>query len=362
MPKTIACRLFLLPGIAAALVGCQAGDTPAPQPPVVLVATAAPAAAEGGSYTGEIRARREADLAFRVGGRIAGRLVDVGARIAAGQPLARLDPTDLELAASAARAQLAAAESEAATAAAERQRYAGLLARKFVSEAAFEARDNAHNSARARLEQARAQSRISDNQSGYGTLTSTFPAVVTAVLADAGQVVGAGQAVLRVARPEELEVAIAVPESRVGELQAARSMRVSLWAEPELALRGELRELAPAADPASRTYAARIRLVDPPPTVRLGMTARVDVRSDGDSRLRLPLGAVVDLGQGPVVRVVVDGKVLSRPVRVAAYRDDGVDLAGGVQAGEPVIVSGAGQLAEGQAVRSRPQTAPERQR
>ena len=362
MPKTIACRLLPPLAILAALAGCRAGDVPAPPPPVVLVEAAAPAPAEGASYTGEIRARHEADLAFRVGGRIAGRLVDVGTRIAAGQPLARLDPIDLELAASAARAQLAAAESEAATATAERQRYAGLLARKFVSEAAFEARDNAFNSARARLEQVRAQSRISDNQAAYGTLTSTFPAVVTAVLADAGQVVGAGQAVLRVARLEELEVAIAVPEGRVGELQATRSMRVSLWADPALALQGELRELAPAADPATRTYAARIRIVDPSPAVRLGMTARVELASDAADRLQVPLGAVLDLGQGAVVRVVEDGKVVSRPVRIAAYGADGVALAGGLQPGELVIVSGAGQLAEGQAVRAKPLTPPERQR
>ncbi len=362
MIKPLPCRFLLPLGAIAALAGCRAGDPSPPPAPVVLVQTAAPAAPRTGTYSGEVRARHEVDLAFRVGGKIAARLVDTGAEIKAGQTLARLDATDLELAASAARAQLAAAESEAVTAAAERQRYAGLLAKKFVSQAAFEARDNAFNSARARLEQIRSQSRVTDNQAGYGALSSPFPAVVTAILADAGQVVSSGQAVLRVARPDEREVAIAVPEGRLAELQAAKGLRIKLWADPALALRGELRELSPTADPATRTYAARIRLANPSPAVRLGMTASVAIDGDADPGLLVPLSAVLDLGQGPVVRVVAEGKVASRPVRVAAFREDGVSLAAGLQPGELVIVSGASHLAEGQAVQARPLTPPERQR
>jgi multidrug efflux system membrane fusion protein len=315
-----------------------------------------------GIYTGEIRARHEVDLAFRVGGKITARLVDAGAEIKAGQPLARLDPADLELASASARAQLAAAESEHATARAERERYAGLVAKKFVSQAAFETRDNAFNSAQARLEQARAQSRISGNQANYSTLSSEFPAIVTAVVADAGQVVGAGQAVMRVARPEEKEVAIAIPESRLAELKAARNLTVSLWADPKMNLRGELRELSPAADPATRTYAARIRIPNPPPDVRLGMTARVALDGASNSTLIVPLSAVIDLGQGPLVRIVKDGKVASRPVQVARFREDGAELSGGLEAGELVIVSGAGKLVDGQEVQAKPATPPERQR
>jgi len=352
----------LLITAVAALAGCQAGDSTPPAPRAVLVQAAAGAPQTSGVYTGEIRARHEVDLAFRVGGKITARLVDAGAEIKAGQPLARLDPADLELAAAAARAQLAAAESEHATARAERERYAGLVAKKFVSQAAFEAKDNAFNSAQARLEQARAQSRISGNQSNYGTLSSEFPAIVTAVLADAGQVVGAGQTVLRVARPEEKEVAIAIPESRLAELKAAKNLAVSLWADPKIVLRGELRELSPAADPATRTYAARIRIDNPPPEVRLGMTARVVLDGAAESMLLVPLSAVIDAGQGPLVRVVKDGKVATRPVKVARFREDGVELSSGLAAGELVIVSGAGKLVDGQEVQARPATTPDRQR
>lgn len=353
---------LLLLATGVALGGCQGGDPPPASPPIVLVQTAADSPGQGAAYTGEIRARHEVDLAFRVGGKIADRLVDVGSDIRPGQALARLDPTDLQLAASGARAQFAAAESEVATTRAERERYAGLLAKKFVSQAAFEAKDNAFNSATARLEQARAQNRISGNQAAYGTLSSDKAAVVTAVLADAGQVVSPGQPVLRIARPEEKEVAIAVPENRIAELRAARNIQVSLWAEPGTTLRGELRELSPVADPTTRTYAARIRLLTPPPEVQLGMTARVFLKNHPRNDYLLPLSAVLDVGQGPFVRLVTDGKVISRPVTIAAFREDGAVVSRGLTGGEAVIVSGAGKLADGQAVQTRAVTPPSRQR
>lgn len=354
---------ILLPLLGAALLVACNSDAP---PPVatrsVLVQAVGSTTSGNGAYTGEIRARHEIDLAFRVGGKLSARLVDAGAEIKAGQPLARLDPADLQLAADAAAAQLAAAESDFATSSAERERYAGLLARKFVSQTAFEAKDNARNAAQARLEQARSQHRISSNQRNYGTLSSEFPAVVTAVLAEAGQVVGAGQAVLRIARPEEKEVAIAVPESRLAELRAAKNIAVSLWADPNTALRGELRELSPAADPATRTYAARIRIVNPPPELRLGMTARVALDNPREETLLVPLGAVVDQGHGPLVWVVAEGKTAARPVRVARFQEDGAVIAEGLKTGELVVIAGANKLVAGQTVTAQMATPPERQR
>jgi RND family efflux transporter MFP subunit len=344
------------------LLGCQAGEPPAPVKRIVLVQAAAPASAGATTYTGDIRARHEIDLAFRVGGKITERLVDIGAEVRPGQPLARLDPADLELAAAASRAQLSAAETDFATAQAERERYAGLLRQKFVSQAAFDSKHNAYQGAQARLEQARSQSRITANQANYGTLSSAFPAIVTAVLADAGQVVSAGQAVFRLARPEEKEVAIAIPESRLAELKAAKHVAVNLWADPKVTVRGELRELAPAADPASRTYAARIRLLQPPPDIRLGMTARVTLDSAGESSLLVPLGAVIDQGKGPLVWVVTEGKVQRRAVSLAGFREDGAAIAEGLQAGEQVVISGAARLVAGEAVEARLATPAARQR
>src|SRR5574343_184094 len=350
MPKISSILPPLLLAGGALLGGCRGGDAPPPPTPVVLVQPAAGAPAAGAVYTGEIRARHEVDLAFRVGGKIAARLVDAGAEIKPGQPLARLDPADLQLAAGSARAQLAGAESELATARAERERYAGLLAKKFVSQAAFDAKDNAFNSAQARLEQARAQSRISTNQSDYGTLSSDRAGIVTAILAEAGQVVAAGQPVLRVARPEEKEVAIAVPESRLADVRTAKGFTVDLWADPTTALRGELRELSPATDPATRTYAARIRLPQAPESLRLGMTARVTLAGEGTSAVKVPLSAVVHLGKQAQVWVVANGKLAARPVRDLRFVEEGPLIGQGLQAGEQVVVTGSASLVADQAV------------
>jgi membrane fusion protein, multidrug efflux system len=344
------------------LSGCNPGDPPAPVKRSVLVQAAASTIATGGIYTGEIRARHEFDLAFRVPGKLAARLVDTGAEIKAGQPLARLDPADLELAARAASAQLSIAESELATARAERDRYLGLLGKKFVSQAAFEAKENVFKSAQGRLEQARAQSRISSNQASYGTLSSEFPAVISAVLAETGQTLSAGQTVFRLARPEEKEVLIAIPENRLAELKATKKFTISLWADPDSLISGELRELSPVADPATRTYAARIRLDQPPPTARLGMTARVALNTASDSRLVVPLAAVVDLGNGPLVWVVTAGKTVQRPVKVAQFREDGAVITDGLQNGELVVIAGTGKLVADQAVAVKIAPPPAQQR
>ncbi len=344
------------------LTACQ----PAPETSAarrgVLVQAAVAAPASGGVLTGEIRARHEVDLAFRVGGKILRRLVDTGSEIRSGQTLAELDPADLQLAAHAAAAQLAAAESDLATASAERQRYAELLARKFVSQAAFDSRDNAFNAARARVTQARSQNQLSANQAAYGSLTSSFPAVVSAVLADAGQVVAAGQPVLRVARPEEKEALVAVPESRLAEVRATPEFVVQLWIAPQTSIRGELRELASVADPQTRTYAARIRLIDPPPAVSLGMTARVTSAGTADSGVLVPLAAVGDSGQGNFVWVEKEGKLSRRAVRVAAFRDDGALLGEGLAAGENVVIAGINLLSDGLEVDARTAPPPAAQR
>ncbi len=354
--------LLLLAFAGSSMMACQRDTPAAATTRIVLVQAATPMPANGAVYTGEIRARHEVDLAFRVGGKIAQRLVDVGAIVKPAQALARLDPADLQQAAASAAAQLTSAESELHTARAERDRYAGLLARKFVSQAAFDAKENAFNNASARLEQARAQRNISGNQAAYGTLSSEYAGIVTATLADAGQVVGAGQPVLRVARQDEKKVAISVPESRLNAFKAAKRFSVSLWAHPEQALKGELRELAPAADPATRTYAARIRLIDPPADVQLGMTAQVILDAAPETGVLVPLSSVIDFGKGPLVRTVHDDRIVSQPVTVKQYREDGVAISTGLQAGEQVVVSGAGKLVDGEVVQIRLTTPPIEQR
>lgn len=344
------------------LVGCGTSEPPPASTPTVMVQSATRAPATGSSYSGEIRARHEFDVAFRVGGKITSRLVDTGAEVKAGQALAHLDPADLELNAAAARAQLAAAESDFATARAERDRYTGLVKQKFVSSTAFEAKDNAFNAARARLAQAQTQSKITGNQASYGTLISDKPAIVTAVLVDAGQVVSAGQAVMRLARPEEKEVAIAVPESRLAALKAAQNVTVNLWADPKIFAQGKVREIAPAADAATRTFLVRINLTNPAPEIQLGMTARVIFGEVQSQPLVVPLGAIMDRGQGPQLWLVKDGKAIPRAVQLGQFREDGATIASGLNEGELVIISGLNQLTNGMAVTPRPAVAPEKQR
>ena len=354
--------LFAALCAAVLLASCGVHEAPPAATPTVMVQVASRAPAGGNIYSGEIRARHEFDVAFRVGGKIAARLVDAGAQVKAGQALAQLDPADLELNASSARAQLAAAESDFTTARAERERYAGLVKQKFVSAAAFEAKDNAFNSARARLAQAQAQNRISGNQASYGTLASDKPAIVTTVLADAGQVVSAGQAVMRLARPEEKEVAIAVPENRLEALKSAQSITVNLWADPKIFVKGKVREIAPAADATTRTFLVRINLADPPAAVQIGMTARVLISDTSATPLLVPLNAVSDRGQGPQLWLVQDGKAMPRAIQVGQFREDGATIASGLNEGEMVIISGLNRLTAGMAVTPQPAATPEQQR
>jgi len=369
-PTVNSARFFLVVAGAVLATACSKSEPPPPPPRPVLVQAAIPAEGNEAAYTGEIRARHESDLAFRVGGKIIARLVDAGAEVKAGTPLARLDPADLELALQSAKAQLQAAESDYATAKAERERYADLVSKHFVSQAAFDAKENAYKAAQGRLEQARAQTAVSGNQAAYGTLLADRAGIITAIQAEAGQVVSAGQPVMRLARPEEKEVAIAVPENRLAELKAAKQLRVSLWAQPDVVLTGHLRELTPAADAATRTYAARIRLDDPPASVLLGMTAQVSLgAAPAPASIQVPLGAVADLGHGPVVWVITPNpadKALAtvhrRPVTVAQFRETSAVIGTGLKAGEIVVVAGTNRLAEGQAVHPQTVTPPEKQR
>ncbi len=361
MPST-PLRFFAALCAGGLLTACSGEPASAPPPPVVLVDTVGSAAAARIALTGEIRARHEFDLAFRVGGRLLKRHVDTGATVRPGQVLAELDPQDLQLAEQAASAQLAAARSELYTARAEHARQADLLARKFISQAAFDAKENALKTAQARFEQAGAQAAISGNQADYGRLSSTAPAVVLATLAEAGQVVAAGQPVLRLARPEAREVAIAIPEQSIEAARQAQSWQVHLPALPDLKLRAELRELAPAADPQTRTYAARLRLLDAPASVQLGMSARAEAATEAAPALKVPLTALVDTGHGAQVWVIADNKAQARPVEVERYTEDGAILRAGLKAGEQVVVAGASRLSADQPVRTETRRPPNEQR
>lgn len=291
------------------------------------------------TYSGEVRARIETTPGFRVGGKLVERLVDVGARVRAGQPLARLDATDLELA-------VTQAEANRALAAAELKRNRELQQKNFISQAALDAKETAATTAEAQV-------RLARNQAAYATLVADAPGVIAAVLAEPGQVVAAGQPVFRLAKDGEREVAIAIPESRLAGLQVGAEATVELWAGKTY--RGRVRELAPSADPATRTFAARVTILDATPEVALGMTATVRFARPAAGRVTVPLAALLqDARDGSRAAVWVigpDGTVSQRDVTVARYGDAGAELQGGLSPGETIVAAGAYLLTAGEKVR-----------
>ena len=346
----------ILLAVALAASACAKHESPPEAArPVVLAQVVAGSGAETAIFAGEVKPRFESDLAFRIPGKIVARMVDAGARVTKGQMLARLDPADVGLQAQAAQAQVAAAQTEFDFARAEFQRYQTLLEQKFISASALDAKRNAMNSNRAKLEQAKANLAVTQNQAAYATLVAPEDGVITAVTAEAGQVVGAGQVVMRHARETEREVAIAVPEARLAELTRAEQMLVVLVAEPNKAYRATVREIAPAVDPVTRTFAVRVSVADPAPALQWGMTANVVLAARGaQSASLLPSTSVYQTVDGKPAVWVFDpaaGKVSLRPVTIAQYREDGIVIGSGLAAGEWIVATGANKLHEGQHVR-----------
>ncbi|WP_341743744.1 efflux RND transporter periplasmic adaptor subunit [Azonexus hydrophilus] len=331
---------------------CSPPPAAPPVPRAVLVRTLGAAdAAQAQVYSGEVRARHESELSFRVGGKVLERKVDAGAQVQAGQLLARLDPQDARLSSSAAAAQVAAAEAEAGLARAEFKRSEALLQRNFISASALDLRRSALDAAEARLRQAQAQAASTANQQAYTELLADSAGVITDVSVDAGQVVAAGQRVLRLARPGEREVLVHVPESRLAGLVVDAPATVRLWMAPERSLSGRVREVSPSADRATRTYAVRVAIADAD-DLPLGATATVALADGGPAQLALPLAAVTQReGKATVWLVDAQQKVVPQTVEIAALREDAAILKTALPAGSRVVVAGVHRLIEGESVR-----------
>jgi len=346
-----------IPALALALALAACGKPPEPRPedirPVRVLRIGAAETTRSFELAGEVRPRYETRLAFRVGGKIVERLVEVGTRVKAGETVARLDASDLALAAASARAQLASAEAERDLAAADHKRYQELRSKNFISQAEYDRRANAHATAEARLEAARAQLRQASNQVGYAVLAADTDGVITAIEAEAGQVVASGQTVARLARPGEKEIAIAVPESQREFVERASGFAVTLSATPGKSWQGKLREVSPAADPAARTYAARVTVLDAGPEVELGMSARVVASADGRApRIEVPIAALYAKGDQPQVFVVQSGDTVQpRAVKTGGISGERVVIESGLAPGDVVVAAGAQLLRPGQKVR-----------
>lgn len=346
--------LALVPISAIALAGCQReapvrDEIPRPVRTVVVEASRTTVALV---LPGEVRPRTETRYGFRVGGKIAERYVSVGDVVRPGQRLARLDPQDVAPAIVAAQAQRDAASTDLKLARIELERLKDLRSRNYVSQAQVDRQQAQADSAESRLRSAEAQLAQAANAAAFQTLLADEDGVVTAIEAEAGQVVAAGQPVVRVAGTGEKELLVHVPEAHLAAARAAKDWQVSIPALGDLPLPAGLRELSPVADPASRTYPMRLSLRGELSSVALGMSATARAVRDAGHAILLPVSALHSTSEAPKVWLVGDdSSVRSVPVATGGLLDDSVRIVSGLKPGDRVVTAGASLLVEGQKVR-----------
>jgi RND family efflux transporter MFP subunit len=340
---------------ALALAGCNAQgevkrETP-PRPVLVAEIHYAPRTAER-VLPGVVKARVESDLGFRVAGKIARRLVDAGAIVKKGQPLATLDDSDLRLQMEQAEADLSAAKSARQQQEADFTRIETLHHQGWSATADLDKIKSAADQARATFTRAERAATLARDALSYATLEADADGTVTATLAEPGQVVAAGAVVVRLAHDGEKEAMVAAPEALVERAKSADA-RAEFWALPGLSVKAPLRMLSPNADPTTRTYEARYSLPDAPASVALGMSVSVRLGGDGQKIARAPLGSIFDQGQGPTVWTADEatGAISSVKVRIIGYDSESAFIAEGAPEGALVVALGAQKLDPSQKVR-----------
>jgi RND family efflux transporter MFP subunit len=340
--------------LAFALVGCNeiAAQKAEPGRPVMVATVHYEAESPERSFVGTIKPRIETDMGFRVPGKVAKRLVEVGQTVDVGQPLATLDEVDLKLQAEQAQAEFSAATGVLAQAAASETRAKDLRAKGWTTDAQMDQAKAAADEARGRLNRAERSVELTRNSLSYATLVADTRGVVTATLIDAGQVVASGQTAIRVARFAEKEAVVAIPETLVGRAKDGTAS-VILWSEPNKKYAAKLREVAPSADPATRTYLAKFSLPDAGEKVSLGMTATLTLADPATERVaRVPLSALFSQGGDPSLYIVgASGDVTLKPVAVKSYESNAVVITSGVDEGAKVVVLGVQKLDPAQKVR-----------
>lgn len=336
------------------LAGCKGEAEEAQRPnPVVRVATVdLVSLARTTTYTGTVKPRTEVDESFRVAGKVIERLVDVGDAVKAGEVIARLDTVDLDLSVEQAEATLAAARSNLARTAADEERSKQLLSRGHATQADYDGKKLALDEAAARLDNAEKSLSLEKNQRAYGELKASVDGVVSAAPIEAGQVVALGTPVVTIARLAEREVLVAIPESRLADLDGSEAT-IRLWADDRV-FPARLREISPDADPGTRTYAARFSIPGADGSVRFGMTATLTL-TKGDPRpaARVPSTALLDEGRGPAV-FTVDPKTLKLskvPVEIGRYESADVVVTAGLKPGDRIVTLGVNRLEDGKPVR-----------
>lgn len=328
--------------------GCKPEEkAAAATPQAVQVLRIEPASeSDAWSYVGTLRARFESDIAFRVGGKITRRLVDIGASVAAGQIIAELDPIDYRLALEAQQAELAAAQSSRDQAVAAEARYRTLEAKGHVAKAALDQRVAAADEARGRVERAERSLALARNQLDYTVLRSDAAGVVSALPVEVGQVVVAGQPIARIARRDEIEAFVAIPEHRLADVKMARA-QIEIWGNGDRRYQAKLREVSPEADRVSRTYAARFSIDFAGHSAELGRTATVHLKAASAAQVfAVPLAAVMQDAATPAVWVldVTGTRVQRTPVTLVRLTQTAAVITGALRPGDRIVTLGVHML------------------
>ena len=352
---------LLVPLLSVAVLAACTKAEPLSAPIRAVRTTTISTESAGGAYeyAAEVRARTESRLGFRVGGKITRRVVNVGDSVKAGQVLAQLDPQDLKLGQAAAQASLVAAQANLDQTQADFKRFKELRDQGFISSAELERRETALKAAQAQLDQARAQASVQGNQAGYTTLVADANGVITGVDAEPGMVVAAGAPVVRLAHDGPRDVVFNVPEDKVNLLKSLAAqptrLKAKLWGSTDI-LPAQIREVAAAADPVTRTFAVKADLGQTPATasVRLGQTATIVAELPRQAGVtKLPLSALRE-SQGTTSVWVVDKAtmtVASKPVKLAGAEGNEAVITGGVTTGDVVVTAGVHVLNAGQQVK-----------
>jgi len=356
---TFVAILSLLPVVLVACSDAAPSADPRMQAPLVQVGTVRISARAERSFTGIVAARVQSDLGFRVPGKVLERLVDTGQTVKRGQPLMRIDPADLRLATRAHEEAVAAARARALQASADEVRHRDLVSAGAVSASAYDKVKAAAESARAELNAAQAQADVARNEMGYAVLLADADGVVVETLAEPGQVIAAGQVVVRVAHAGRREAVIELPETVRPVIGSTG--RATLYGSGQTGS-AKLRQLSDAANRQTRTFEARYVLEGALADAPLGSTISIQLANgQADTALRVPIGAIADSGKGPGVWLVEGEtpRVTWRAVQIAGLGDEAASVVGDFKPGDRVVALGAHLLHEGEPVRLRGEAAPD---
>ncbi|MDR3432693.1 MAG: efflux RND transporter periplasmic adaptor subunit [Rouxiella aceris] len=351
--KPVTFAVCLLPFVLAACGDASGIDDPRNQPPLVRAASVVSAVDTSRAFTGVIVARIQSDLGFRVQGKILERLVDTGQNVKRGQILMRLDPVDLNLQAQAQQQTVSAARARAKQTAADEARYRSLVTAGAVSASAYDQIKVAADTAKADLSAAQAQADVARNATGYAVLLADADGVVMDTLAEPGQVVSAGQAVVRLARAGQREAIVHLPETVRPDIGS--EALATLYGTSKASTPAKLRQLSDAADPLTRTFEARYVLEGELASAPLGSTVTLQI-AEGKlpvQVVQVPIAALYDAGKGAGVWRIAGkpAKVLWQPVQVLGLGDDVARVSGSIKPGEQIVALGAHLLHDGEAVR-----------